>query len=280
MPDFMIQGCEVRLCVLDIDGPGLVEQGADEPVLAASVFKVLVALEAFRLMPGGRERVLVRPGDRTAGPTGFSTFEDEVEVSVRDLVRMMLTVSDNAATDVLIERIGLGGLRDALDRLGMYGTAVPYTLRGMLDSIGAGAGFGDWAGLAAADGVGMEVVWESAAMRTEHGIRTTARDMARLLRMIWRDEAGPAEACARVRALMAQQVTRHRLAMGFGRDARVSAKSGSLFGVVRNEVGVVELPGGRRYAAAVFTSAREPYADENAINSAIGEAAALAVGVI
>ncbi|WP_250572552.1 serine hydrolase [Nonomuraea sediminis] len=124
------------------------------------------------------------------------------------------------------------------------------------------------------------VVWESAAMRAEHGIRTTARDMARLLRMLWRDEAGPAQACARVRALMEQQVTQHRLAMGFGRDVRVSAKSGSLFGVVRNEVGVVEPPGGGRYAVAVFTSAREPYANESAINTAIGELAARAVAAM
>jgi Beta-lactamase enzyme family len=63
--------------------------------------------------------------------------------------------------------------------------------------------------------------------------------MATLLRLIWRDEAGPAEACAQVRRMMARQVTRQRLALGFPRaGVQVAAKSGSLLGVIRNEVGV------------------------------------------
>jgi beta-lactamase class A len=37
-----------------------------------------------------------------------------------------------------------------------------------------------------------------------------------------------------------QQLTKHRLAAGFPPPARVHAKSGSLVGVVRNEIGVIE----------------------------------------
>jgi beta-lactamase class A len=43
-----------------------------------------------------------------------------------------------------------------------------------------------------------------------------------------------------------------RLANGLP-DAHVVAKSGSLLGVVRNEVGVAEFPNGDVYALAVFT---------------------------
>jgi beta-lactamase class A len=43
--------------------------------------------------------------------------------------------------------------------------------------------------------------------------------------------------------------------MGFPRGVRVAAKSGSLFGVIRNEIGVLEFPDGRRYAAVVVTRA-------------------------
>jgi beta-lactamase class A len=50
----------------------------------------------------------------------------------------------------------------------------------------------------------------------------------------------------------------------------VAAKSGSLGGVIRNEVGVIELPNGCRYAAAVFTRALDPWSNENEINTAIG----------
>ena len=107
--------------------------------------------------------------------------------------------------------------------------------------------------------------------------RTTARDMATLLRLIWPEQAGPPEACQRVRQLMRRQLTRPRLAAAFPAPAVVAAKSGSLAGVVRNEVGVIECPGGRGYAAAVFAQARRPWQDDAAINAAIGTAAAAAV---
>jgi beta-lactamase class A len=81
--------------------------GGDEPLVAASVFKVAVALEVFTQAAGGRldprERVRVSPERATPGPTGLSVFADEAEMSVRDLALMMLTVSDNAATDILID---------------------------------------------------------------------------------------------------------------------------------------------------------------------------------
>jgi Beta-lactamase enzyme family len=38
--------------------------------------------------------------------------------------------------------------------------------------------------------------------------RTTPRDMATLLRLIWTDQAGPPAACLRVRKVMSQQLTR------------------------------------------------------------------------
>lgn len=104
--------------------------------------------------------------------------------------------------------------------------------------------------------------------------------MATLLRLIWSDQAGPAVACARVRELMARQLTRHRLAAVFGPPARVAAKSGGLVGVVRNEVGVIEYPDGRGYAAAVFTQARPSWPGDAAINAVIGTAAAAAVSAL
>lgn len=79
---------------------------------------------------------------------------------------------------------------------------------------------------------------------------------------------------------MGLQLTKNRLASGFRPPARVAAKSGSLIGVIRNEVGVIEYPDGRGYAAAVFTQARLPWQDDAAINSVIGTAASAAVSLL
>jgi beta-lactamase class A len=98
--------------------------------------------------------------------------------------------------------------------------------------------------------------------------------MTRLLSLIWRDEAGPSPACAQVRDLMSRQASWQRLAAAFDEDVSVAAKSGSVLGV-RNEVGVLTYPDGRRYAAAVFTAGvpgRRPD-----VEAAIGRAARRAV---
>jgi beta-lactamase class A len=116
-----------------------------------------------------------------------------------------------------------------------------------------------------------------AASRTP---RTTPRDMAVLLRLIWSDHAGAPQACHRVRQLMGHQLTKHRLAAAFLSPARVSAKSGSLVGVIRNEIGVIEYPDGRGYAAAVFARAHRPWQNDAAINAAIGTTAAAAIGTL
>ncbi|MER6944451.1 serine hydrolase [Nonomuraea sp. NPDC000554] len=124
-----------------------------------------------------------------------------------------------------------------------------------------------------------ELLLTCRAVDPAKGTRTTPRDMAELMRLIWTGEAGPAAACERVRAVMARQLTRHRLASGFRPPAQMASKSGSLLGVVRNEVGVITYPDGQRYAATVFTRTRRD-SDEAAINAAIGAAAARAVAVL
>jgi beta-lactamase class A len=289
---FSAAGCAGFLHVCDVDGPGEVALDADVPVVAASTFKVVVALELFRRTAAGEldgaERVRLGPDGRTLGPTGFSVFSDEVEVSLRDLAASMLTVSDNAATDVLIGRLGLDRINALTRSLGLAETVIVSDLRSMTDGLAQDVGFASWAELAATDW--SEVDPETVAatlvrMRSARAVdptqasRTTPREATRLLCGIWRDEAGPA-ACAQVRALMAKQVTRHRIARGFHGEAQVSAKSGSFGGAIRNEIGVVELPGVGRFAVAVFTRGHELYEREHEINDAIGAAARIAVDAV
>lgn len=84
---------------------------ADELVTPASVMKIQVALAVENaILDGvidGRARRVLGSEGRTPGPVGLSLMQDEVSMSVRDLVAAMLTVSDNVATDELIATVGL-----------------------------------------------------------------------------------------------------------------------------------------------------------------------------
>jgi len=275
-----------------LDGSRRAGLDADASVVPASVVKVLIAVEAENQMYDGTldptARVRIGDAERTPGPVGLSLLQDPVELSVRDLVPLMLTLSDNVATDAVLARVGLGAVNETARRLGLTSTVLATDIRGLIDSIARDAGFEDWAGFVAwrRDGAdGAEGADEGTALRRlsvaralSHNpdTRTTARDMTTLLRRVWEDEAGPPEACARVRDHMARQLTRSRLARGF-RGASVAAKSGGLMGIARNEIGVVRFPEGDGYAVAVFTHAADPTRDEHAVDDAIGAAAAAVV---
>jgi beta-lactamase class A len=283
-------GCSDQLCVCSLDGSREICVRADQPAVSGSVFKVSVALEAETQFADGRldpaERVVLPAAARKPGPVGFSLFRDEVEVSLRDLVVAMLTISDSPATDALLHRIGIDMVNASSARLGLTGTVIAADLYTTVNSIGHDAGFADWATMSAWGSQPHSAEEEDRAARRllgatalapDRATRTTAQDMVTLLRLIWTDQAGPASACRRVRQLMRQQLTKHRPAAAFPPPARVSAKSGGLGGIVRNEVGVIEYPDGAGYAAAVFTRADQPGQSDSATNAAIGAAAAAAV---
>ncbi len=276
---FAAAGCQGWCHARDLDADNEIGIGEDVPVAAASVFKVQVALELFRQVEEGAlaagQRIALDPRGRTPGPTGISLMRDRVEVSLRDLALLMLTVSDNAATDEILRAVGLDRVKELGRSLGLTATRVRGDTRWILDAIAADCGFPGWEELRAGEAV--DPLRLRRALRPENTVSTSARDSTRLLSAIWADEGAPPPACAEVRRLMRLQLTRNRLATGYERSVVVAAKSGSLLGWVRNEVGVVEVPGGGRFAVAVFTVAEEHYRREAEINSAIGAAARMLV---
>jgi beta-lactamase class A len=267
-----------------VNGASEVGLDADAPVVTASVFKVPVLLELARQAAAGEldltERVVVPAGRRTVGPTGLSVMLDDVEVSVRDLAFMMMSVSDNTATDVLMERVGAARMAATLESLGLHETVVPDDCAGLLAGLAADLGIDldSDTPVAFAD-IDPALFAKARALDPLQTNRTTSRDMTRLLSLIWTDQAGPPAACAEVRRIMALQVWPHRLSSGFPDGVSVAGKTGTLPGI-RNEAGVVTYPDGEQYAVAVFTVARSLAAQQPAIDAAIGTAARLAVDAL
>jgi beta-lactamase class A len=75
-----------------------------------------------------------------------------VEASLRDLTGMMLVVSDNAATDAVLHRVGLAAVNARATSLGLTGTVLEADLRTLVDSIGQDAGYAGWEDLQTATG--------------------------------------------------------------------------------------------------------------------------------
>ncbi|WP_426501675.1 serine hydrolase [Streptomyces sp. D54] len=276
-------GAEGLLHAVPVEGEpdaGEVAVGADEPVVIASVFKVLLVLEFARQVAAGqldpRERVRVTAADRLGG-WGTAGCADDVELSLRDLAFFAVSVSDNSAADLLLARVGLDTVRLLAEELGLDRTRIVGGPRDVLESMLAEVGAHDEAEFA----LRYPALPDDRKRRLSvlDPRRTNAgppRDITRLLRLVWRDEAGPPEACARVRELMSRQVFRHRLVSGFPDDVTIAAKTGTLPGL-HMEAGVVRYPDGGLYAVAVFARTRELAASRTAVDAAIGATARIAV---
>jgi beta-lactamase class A len=78
---------------------------------------------------------------------------------------------------------------------------------------------------------------------------------------------------------MAAQATR-RLEAAMPEGGRLAAKSGGLFGRVRNEIAVISHPDGSDYAVAILTRTRSGFGDTTAINAAMADAIRLAIAAL
>ena len=95
---------------------------AEESVGAASVIKLFIMAEAFRQREEGLlsfdEEVTIRQEDKMPSCGALTYMHTGLRVTIRDLVVLMIIVSDNSATNLLIDRLGLENIQNEIDRLG------------------------------------------------------------------------------------------------------------------------------------------------------------------
>ncbi|MGW4064688.1 serine hydrolase [Amycolatopsis sp. NPDC004747] len=277
---FAEAGARGFLHARELGGGAEVAVGADAPVVLASVFKIPVAVAYAREVAAGRldETARTRVGSRyRIGGIGTAGCADDVEMSWRDLALFMLTMSDNAATDVVYHRIGAAAVDRVLADLGLHRTRLIGCCEDLFASVLADLGASADADIDAVfAGATPEQTWKLAVLDPERTTSSTPREITGLLDAVWTDRAGEPAACERVRSMLARQIWPHRLSSGFGSDVTVAAKTGTL-PAVRNEAGVVSYPDGRRFAVAVFTRANSLAERQPAIDAAIGKAGRLAV---
>lgn len=94
-----------------LDGSTPVEFQADLPLVAASVIKIPVMAAAFDAVRRGERRedeiFEIRPEMKKPSCGALTYMHDGLRVTLRDLVTLMIIVSDNTATNLLIDTLGV-----------------------------------------------------------------------------------------------------------------------------------------------------------------------------
>ncbi|MGW3146132.1 serine hydrolase [Streptomyces sp. NPDC001177] len=229
----------------------------DEPVPLASVVKVPLALVALDRIASGEldpaRPVTVEPDTSSVGATGLAAFRHPATVAVGDLLFLMLSVSDNAAADALLDLLPVQDVEARLRTWECSGIRMRHRLNRMYECAAGAAGndFSLALELAIRDDRSGRHSIET--LDPAHANLGTAAALVDLLERVWRDEIAHPDATSELRRLMGLQVFTQRLASELRADTiRVSGKTGT-FLHLRHEIGVVEAESGDRAAMAALT---------------------------
>ncbi|MCI0396086.1 MAG: class A beta-lactamase-related serine hydrolase [Chloroflexi bacterium] len=115
---------------------------ASAPFPAASVIKLAILWTFFQEVEAGRlpaaERVTLAPGHQVGGSGVLQALAPGLAPTWQDLARLMIIVSDNMATNLLIDRLGQETINQAIAGLGLRVTCLQ---RKMMDYARAQQGF-------------------------------------------------------------------------------------------------------------------------------------------
>lgn len=233
----------------------------------ASTFKVPVAVQLLTKVDAGEIRlddmIAIKRSDLHPGSGTLSELFNKpgVSLSVRNLLELMLLISDNSATDILVRLAGGPAAVTARMRaLGIEGIDVSRPTLNLI---------ADWVGIDALppENEYSPEVFEARqkAVTTEEGKAAASRfeadprdtsspdAMAALLLKIYRKEAVSGASCDLLLDIMRRcQTGEARLKGMLPAGTEVSHKTGSIGGTT-NDVGIITLPAGAGHAiVAVF----------------------------
>ena len=182
--------------------------------VAASTVKIAIMIELFREIDAGRlsldDAWRLRAEDKTEGSGVLTNLHTGIEVTLGDLVYLMMSISDNAATNILIDRLGMQPINAIMRDAGMRQSTLGRKMRGR------------------------HVLTE------EHENWAVPDDYAAVIAAILQHRAASPASCARMIGLLEQQQNDRRIARHLPQldRPRWGSKTGSLPGVV-NDAGFI-----------------------------------------
>ncbi|GIV19960.1 MAG: serine hydrolase [Armatimonadota bacterium] len=119
---------EVGLAIRGVDFHWQVDIHGEKVFRSASVIKVPLLATLFWLNERGeldwREKIPLRDSDRTPGSGILRELHTGLELTLHDLAVLMIVLSDNTATNILIDHVGVQRVQEFLQRVGFHRTTL------------------------------------------------------------------------------------------------------------------------------------------------------------
>ena len=245
-------GAEMAVCADHLESGQRIEIDAGRVFPLCSVLKIPVLVEAFRQIEGGRfaldDRWTLTTAEKNLPSGVLVFFEDGLAPTVRDLLTLMIIISDNTATDMVMHRLGEGSVTRTMHSLGLTDICVPMTIREIFDDL-----------LPSSDPT-QDMLALAAAPRKRDGRcyslgadndGGTPAALTELLARIWRGEIVSRAAGDAMLEILLKQQFNDRLPRYLPPGTPCAHKTGTLPGI-RNDSGIIYASGTSHVAVTVF----------------------------
>ena len=234
----------VSIYAKNLDTGATYDLRGDEPVRTASTIKLALMVESFAEVAEGRvkwsERQILKDDDKVSGSGVLHEMSDGVWLPLRDLVNLMIVVSDNTATNLLIDRFTADAVNARMEKLGFKETRLMRKVRGDGTQLKPAQGF---------SAAGREPANERFGLG-----RSSPHEMVRLMEMLEKGEVVSPQASKE----MLEILKRQSFTEGIGRRVKlpVASKSGSL-DALRSDAGIVYAQRGKIAIAITVDGMKE-----------------------
>ncbi len=216
---------------LDLETGNYIDFNGEKAFPAASTIKFPILIALFQEIDAGRIKLnetLVMRGDLMTGGSGDMQYKRRgTRFSLLQTATKMITISDNTATNMIIDRLGgKAKLNPRFRSWGLQNTVIRNLL-------------GDFKGTNT----------------------TSPKDLVRLSALVANNQLLKDSSRNTVLGIMRRVENKSLLVSGLGRGATIAHKTGTL-GVILADGGIIQMPSGKRYLAGIMV--RRPFGDSRA----------------
>lgn len=221
---------------------------------AASTVKIGIMVDVYRRIDRGEtaldDLVTMQDSDRSNGSGVLRHMHEGLQVTVGDLLYLMMSISDNTATNMLIDLAGMDAINSTMKDLGMASSNLGRPMRGRL------------------------------AIEGEQENLATPEDYTLAIESILDGKAASKTSCEAMVATLEKQQNPRRIAryLPESDEIRWGSKTGSNKGVT-NDAGFIITPHGRMIIAVYAQNLPDQHTGEELIGD-ISRAACQATGLV
>jgi len=221
---------------------------------AASCVKIPLMIEIYRQVDRGERKLddgfVLRDDEKAVGSGVMLHLHDGIELTVNDLLYLMISISDNTATNVLIDMAGMEDVNAVMRELEMTGSNLGRKMKGR------------------------------PAIAGEVENLATSDDYVAVVEAILDGTAASAASCEAMTAMLEKQANTRRISRYLPEDDQIrwGTKTGSIKGVT-NDAGFVMTSEGRLVIAVFCDGLPDQHIGEQVIGD-LTRAALKATGLV